>query len=521
MSFCICRLGGENDSRECFEKYSHCPIFASMFIRSLHTITLFAALLFSACQNDAHPVALSPLDEGLISPIILEGDTTFYTLPEYFARPDDIGDIRSSAPLVRREGNVLILSGTGQEKKMECVTIPYGEYVYDIPVVSSPAIAAEHFSRITTRRVNGDTIFLAGHFAVDEWVVYLQNRKLPAAYLNVSGRQLALLLPSSASESEWSELRIWAFAGDTLSNGITIPLHWGKVIEKADVLNRFNRSADYRPFVFLFSDTVRIKFPRGFSAPLRYVAGPPVAAWERSEALQLDTVMEMHMCVFPPSVICDGIMNLYASPLSDVKTLSERVTDYFVSAGVRNLTHEFSDAEKRDYFDISHKGEVRYKEKISTKIFPSRSYRKNPDMIYDHLLQAAVFLSTLPGMPVASYAYPELVNRSPEYLSEREKEVRENLAALMEFRLNAMPLICGDYLTLREDKNIYAYLRSYFEQEVVVVLNREEVSRIIKLDLPPCPRQREFRCLLGGRFSCDNSSIIVEVPAQGVSVICN
>lgn len=85
----------------------------------------------------------------------------------------------------------------------------------------------------------------------------------------------------------------------------------------------------------------------------------------------------------------------------------------------------------------------------------------------------------------------------------------------------SMALIFGDYIPLRKDKYIYAYMRSYFGLEWIVVANRGEEMVTLKLDLPRKHRNVNFKAFFGNRFSYGNSKLIVDVPARRAEVVYN
>lgn len=86
---------------------------------------------------------------------------------------------------------------------------------------------------------------------------------------------------------------------------------------------------------------------------------------------------------------------------------------------------------------------------------------------------------------------------------------------------NNLALMYGDYIPLRSGKGIFAYLRSYFGREVIVVVNKERESTTFKLDLPRKFRGTDFKSLENNRFSYDNAKLILDVPANRAEVIYN
>lgn len=86
---------------------------------------------------------------------------------------------------------------------------------------------------------------------------------------------------------------------------------------------------------------------------------------------------------------------------------------------------------------------------------------------------------------------------------------------------NNLALMYGDYIPLRSGKGIFAYLRSYFGREVIVVVNKAKETTTFKLDLPRKFRETDFKSLENNRFSYDNAKLILDVPANRAEVIYN
>lgn len=84
-----------------------------------------------------------------------------------------------------------------------------------------------------------------------------------------------------------------------------------------------------------------------------------------------------------------------------------------------------------------------------------------------------------------------------------------------------MAAMFGDHIALRSDKQVSAYLRTYFGKEIIVVKNKAKEAMTFKLDLPRKYRETGFKSLSGNRFSYDNARLITDVSANSVEVIYN
>lgn len=134
------------------------------------------------------------------------------------------------------------------------------------------------------------------------------------------------------------------------------------------------------------------------------------------------------------------------------------------------------------------------------------------------LIQLLAFHMTVPGIP---QIYPIDSLRLPAIDTDELETVRNRSILLNELYQNSMPLQYGDFIPLRIEDDIYAYMRSYFGKEVIVVFNKGKETVTLKLDLPDIERYENFNSLFNNRFSYDNSRLILDVPANGVEVIFN
>ncbi|MEG2792063.1 MAG: hypothetical protein RSA98_10835 [Odoribacter sp.] len=152
--------------------------------------------------------------------------------------------------------------------------------------------------------------------------------------------------------------------------------------------------------------------------------------------------------------------------------------------------------------------------------FAGRQSGQSIDAIYNKWMQCLFFYATIPGIFINEEEKDETIQHlyAPDNKKQWLDKKYEDLKAL---RRSDMALMYGDFILLRSEDQVYAYLRSYFGKDVVVVFNKGEDAIILKLDLPHTKRNNAFNSLLEGRFSYDNSKIILDIPANGVEVIYN
>lgn len=104
------------------------------------------------------------------------------------------------------------------------------------------------------------------------------------------------------------------------------------------------------------------------------------------------------------------------------------------------------------------------------------------------------FNMTIPGLPVIYYGDEigmpggnDPDNRRMmrfDNLTENEEHVKDVVSRLAFIRAGSLPLIYGDFETLLVEKDLYAYCRTYFNDIVIIVMNKSAATKNITFALP-------------------------------------
>ncbi len=106
------------------------------------------------------------------------------------------------------------------------------------PILLTNETSAGKFSLITQNKVN-------------EVFAYWQNYRLPDRFISIKNGKINVIIPSEARKTERSFIRVWASNEFGVSNDILVPLQYGKVIDRADEINRTDKEAQIMYFMLV------------------------------------------------------------------------------------------------------------------------------------------------------------------------------------------------------------------------------------------------------------------------------
>lgn len=92
----------------------------------------------------------------------------------------------------------------------------------------------------TKKGVDGE-ILAGGIEKGSQFIVLWQNYLLPGNMLHVDTNGLTIMIPPDASRKERSYIRVWASAGDIVTNDLLVPLRKGKIITNPAELSRSDK----------------------------------------------------------------------------------------------------------------------------------------------------------------------------------------------------------------------------------------------------------------------------------------
>lgn len=201
---------------------------------------------------------------------------------------------------------------------------------------------------------------------------------------------------------------------------------------------------------------------------------------------------------------------VFALDSESFNRLHQSLTESFSYYGHHSLMGNISNSQDIPHFLAYTDKNLTSKEDSNQEIMV-----KNP-IGYKKLSALTAFIMTIPGIPVLYYGDEMGIN--PEK-NKYEQTVYNNAQKLTALRRNHLALIYGDFQALTVQHNTYAYLRSYFGDNVIVVFNKSAKKQKMLINLPTHLKGRAFKHHFNGAVEVGGSNLGVQLPPYSFEVL--
>jgi len=143
---------------------------------------------------------------------------------------------------------------------------------------------------------------------------------------------------------------------------------------------------------------------------------------------------------------------------------------------------------------------------------------ENPNN-YKKLTLYMAYMNTIPGLPVIYYGSEfgmtgasdpdnRRMMRFEEELTEFEKSTMSDVSKIIKLRNKNTALRYGDFYKLIADENVYAYVRSDYNQRVLIILNKSDKQESRTIVFPEFYKSNKLISLIDGREIEINSNSV-------------
>ncbi|MCX6284376.1 MAG: alpha-amylase family glycosyl hydrolase [Bacteroidetes bacterium] len=150
---------------------------------------------------------------------------------------------------------------------------------------------------------------------------------------------------------------------------------------------------------------------------------------------------------------------------------------------------------------------------------------------YYKLASLIAFNMTIPGIPVIYYGdeYGMAGAADPDNrrmmkfdsLNPHEKKLLATTTKLTNLRRTSMPLVYGDFSTIRVSEKTYIYMRSYFDKAVIIVFNKDKNSKKLEFDIPERFVKSAFISNFGNTITVDKGKARLTLAGNSFEILSN
>ena len=223
----------------------------------------------------------------------------------------------------------------------------------------------------------------------------------------------------------------------------------------------------------------------------------------------------------------DVALPVFLYPDNSFEILDLQMQKTFSVYGVNHLMANIMDSHDKVRYMAYADGDIELNSNEAKEIGWTNPPEVDYASSYKKLQLHLAYILTIPGVPVIYYgdeigmtgaADPDnrRMMRFDDEINSYEMETLNEVSELIHLRKDHPALRQGDFYTIIADENIYAYLRSDFNEKVLTVLNRSDEKQTTELNLPAVYEIKNGIDVSNDKvLEIINDKFEVEIPAVG------
>lgn len=217
---------------------------------------------------------------------------------------------------------------------------------------------------------------------------------------------------------------------------------------------------------------------------------------------------------------------VFTDPVKSFTTIDHHMKKSFSVFGYNNLMGNIMDSHDKVRFMAYADGDIP-EQGVDTREIAWHNPPKvdNPES-YKKAELYFVYMMTVPGLPIVYYGSEfgmtgaddpdnRRMMRFGDDLNSEEKELLKETGKIIGMRNEHSALRYGDFLSLRADNKIYAYIRSDFNERLLVVMNKNPEQQSVELSIPAFYGKTLKDLTDNSTISAQDGNIKLTVPALG------
>lgn len=223
--------------------------------------------------------------------------------------------------------------------------------------------------------------------------------------------------------------------------------------------------------------------------------------------------------------------NTFLNQNDNFKIVSDEIRKTFLVYGLNHLMGNLMDSHDQVRYMAFTDGDIFLDTPNTAEIgWTNPPQVDHPDS-YEKAKLYLTYTLTIPGVPIIDYgdeigmtgaADPDnrRMMRFGDQVKPIEKQMFADVSQLIHLRRNHSALRYGDFQTLLADENCFAYLRSDFNERILVILNKSEKAQQRKIDIPNHYIIQEVTDLIKGeKISLADHKLNLKIPALGRMIL--